>query len=188
MTMILKKYTNSLNKITKHDNAIIALDKNTNQILQYEDFNNSTSIDLNSNHIFYLENLNFLRSKDLKTNVYKIRYDLFDSLISICSVDVISHFNENFDYANIRNDLMKNIICSEIFNDKFYAFELGNEDYISTIRNTEGLIQTNKDIINRWTYPLVIDSKQLTSKLNVNYKYSIYNIYLVFNSLFRTKI
>ena len=49
MTMILKKHTNTLNKITKHDNAIIALDKTTNQILQYEDFNNSPSIELNSN-------------------------------------------------------------------------------------------------------------------------------------------
>ena len=48
MTMILKKYTNTLNKITKHNNAIIALDRATNQILQYEDFNDSAYVELNS--------------------------------------------------------------------------------------------------------------------------------------------
>ena len=51
MTMILKKYTNTLNKITKHDNAIIALDKTTNQILQYEDFNDNAYVELNSKHM-----------------------------------------------------------------------------------------------------------------------------------------
>jgi hypothetical protein len=48
MTMILKKHTNTLNKVTKHNNAIIALDKTTNQILQYEDFNDSAYVELNS--------------------------------------------------------------------------------------------------------------------------------------------
>lgn len=74
---------------------------------------------------------------------------------------------------------MKNIICSEIFSDKFYAFELETEDYVSPIRNTEGFIQSTKDIINRWAYPMVLDSKQLTSKIDVNFKYSIFNVYLV---------
>ena len=48
MTMILKKRTNTLNKITKYDNAVVVLDKNSNQIIQYEDFNESSDIILNS--------------------------------------------------------------------------------------------------------------------------------------------
>ena len=180
--MILKKHTNTLNKITKYDDALIVIDKSSNQILQYQDFNDGATIELNSKFkiYFFLENLNFSRTKDLKTNVYTMRYDLFDTLISICSLDVITHFNENFDYHNLRNDLLKNIICSEIFSDKFYAFELGKEDYVSVINNHESFTQTNKDIINRWAYPLVIDSKQLTSKIGYNFKYSIFNIYMVY--------
>jgi hypothetical protein len=48
MTMIFKSHTNTVTKLTKHDNAMIALDKQSNRILQYEDFNEDPVLELNS--------------------------------------------------------------------------------------------------------------------------------------------
>jgi translation initiation factor eIF-2B subunit epsilon len=186
MTSIFKKYKNDSNVKTKYDQNVVIYDSSTNHILQYESIYNNSKIELNDNLKF-----NIPKPKNNEvTNAtkYTIRTDFYDTFIDICSVDVLNHFAENFDYHSIRDDLYKNVICSEIYVDQFYLYEITENDYVGVIKNFESYNKVSFEIVNRWAHPVVLEHLLISGKLDINYKTMNANVYLDGESTIKGRI
>lgn len=85
---------------------------------------------------------------------------------------------ENFDYQSIRDDLVKNVIASEIYFDKFHFYEIKKNEYTSVIKNLECYLTISNHLLNRSVYPVVLENVYASKSLDLNYKYSYFNIYL----------
>lgn len=170
MTCVMKTFKNEHAIRTNYDDAVIIHDKNTNQIVQYESLKDTSDFALNAN-------LQFRSDKPIKS--FNLRYDLYDTGIDICSPDVINHFSLNFDYNDIRDDLFKNVLVSEIYLDQFLLHELDPNEYCGMIRNFPSYFKVSQEIIDRWAHPIVIDNINVSSKMNIDYKYSRgFNVYV----------
>jgi len=107
-----------------------------------------------------------------------LRYDLVDTHIFICSPLVLTLFTDNFDYQTW-GDFVKGILTNvDIYDNSIYyhqlegcyAAQITNVSMYDAIRYLEILIWFtrptfyivlcfSKDIIQRWSYPLVPDLK-----------------------------
>lgn len=103
-----------------------------------------------------------------------------ESFIEICSPDVINSFVDNFDYQTIRDDLIKNVIASDIYFDKFHFYEIKKNEYTSVIKNLECYLAISNHLLNRSIHPIVLENmfSPLANNLELTYKYSNFNIYL----------
>jgi len=129
LTSIMKKYKNDKFVRTKYDENFMVVNKNTNQILQYESLRDSSTITLNENVKLTLSKPKS-GNEQPSANQYEIKTSLFDTFIDICAPDVLNHFADNFDYHSIRDDLYRNIIVNEVFADKFILYELNENEYL----------------------------------------------------------
>jgi translation initiation factor eIF-2B subunit epsilon len=100
---------------------------------------------------------------------------------------------DNFDYDELRQDFIRGVVIDEVYKYKIYTHIISNEyaarvntlrTYLSVryrtfplpsaARRLKELSHTSKDIIYRWTHPLVPESNFLG---DTSYTYSRYNIY-----------
>ncbi|KJE88922.1 translation initiation factor eIF-2B subunit epsilon [Capsaspora owczarzaki ATCC 30864] len=103
----------------------------------------------------------------------QVRYDLYDCHINICSAVVPVLFTDNFDYQDIY-DLVHGILDEEeILGNKIFIHELNNE-YAARVDNLRAYNAVSKDVIHRWTFPMVPD---YSSEPGEAYKYGRNNIY-----------
>ncbi|OMJ30015.1 putative translation initiation factor eIF-2B subunit epsilon [Smittium culicis] len=108
--------------------------------------------------------------------------NLIDTSISICSLDVLALFSENFDYQTIIGDFVKGICTSDLLNSTIYAEIIdsgvhGKGCYAAGISGTRSYAQVAFDIINRWTYPISPDLFPTGPNKNY-YNYNRNNVYL----------
>ncbi|KAJ1925397.1 translation initiation factor eIF-2B epsilon subunit, GEF [Tieghemiomyces parasiticus] len=87
----------------------------------------------------------------------QIRYDLMDCQIDICSVEVPALFTENFDYQDLRRDFVTGILGSEVLDSTFYLHSIGRE-YAARVQNGQLYDAVSRDVIARWTFPMVPES------------------------------
>ena len=176
LTSVMKNYKNDKFIKTKYDENFLVVNKLNNQIMQYESLRDTKTITLNENI-----KLNLSKPKTAndipQANKFQIRTNLFDTFVDICSLDVLNHFSENFDYHSIRDDLFKNIIVNEIFNDTFVLYELSENDYVGIIKNPETYFKVTQEIINRWAHPVVLENLHISPKLKTLFKIRYYNLY-----------
>lgn len=100
--------------------------------------------------------------------------DLQDCFIDICSPDVLVLFKDNFDYQHLRRDFVKGILSDEISGNKIFTYEICGE-YAARIDNLRSYDTVSKDIIHRWTYPIVPDIRFAGN--NVGLKIERCNVY-----------
>ncbi|PNX85871.1 translation initiation factor eIF-2B subunit epsilon-like protein, partial [Trifolium pratense] len=79
-----------------------------------------------------------------------------DCYIDICSPEVLSLFTDNFDYQHLRRHFVKGLLVDDIMGYKIFVHEICS-DYAARIDNFRSYDTVSKDIIHRWTYPLVPD-------------------------------
>ncbi|KAK1423746.1 hypothetical protein QVD17_19054 [Tagetes erecta] len=144
MTMVIKQSKPS--QITRQtrlgtDALFIAIDSSTKQLLYYND---SLKRSLSLDKTFLAENSSVSSHNDKQ-----------DCYIDICSYEVLSLFNENFDYGHLR-DLVKGVLGDEVSGCKIYTHEI-HSDYAARVDNFRSYDSISKDIIQRWTYPFVPD-------------------------------
>ena len=77
----------------------------------------------------------------------QIRYDLHDSFISICTPQILTHFIDNFDYNEERDEFMKDLFSSEISNEHITFYELETTDYVRRIKSVWDLWRANQDAL-----------------------------------------
>lgn len=143
MSSVFKKASPHHRSRAGEDTTIVALRKQTHQLLHLD---NSSSAEVNVQHELFKEK-----------GEIELRYDLFDCHIDLCSADVINVFQDEFDWRDLRKDFILGILESEILNYKVHVQVLEDE-YAARVRSLNTYAAISRDIVCRWSFPLVPDS------------------------------
>ncbi|KAG0237505.1 hypothetical protein BGW42_000715 [Actinomortierella wolfii] len=150
MTMVLKKASSKHRSRSVGDGSIFVLDQKSKECLHYQPVKAFRSTRQDRRMIMDMEVFE-------KHPEIQIRNDLIDCQIDICSVEVPALFTENFDYQDIRSDFVHGILTSDLLGKTIHFHEV-NDVYAARVRSTQMYDAVSKDIISRWTFPMVPDS------------------------------
>ena len=137
---------------SKGEESLYVLDAETNACLHYtpiELFPKKLKADIPLEHIKGHSNI-------------QLRSDLQDVQIDICTLEVPALFTENFDYQDIRKDFVRGVLESDLLGKTIYCKILKGE-YAVRVKNTFMYNSVSKDVLRRWAYPLVPESKMLSA-------------------------
>ena len=95
-------------------------------------------------------------------------------MFTFCILQVPALFTENFDYQDIRTDFVHGILTSDLLGKSIYVHIIA-EEYAARVRSTQLYDSIAKDIIARWTFPMVPDSNFHASQ---TYRHRRGNVYL----------
>ena len=165
MTLILKQASHAHRTRPLADDAVLAIDPATSQLLLYENDRSSSRISL--------DNTLLMETK----SAIQLRYDLMDSHISICTPEVLMLFTDNFDWQTFHGDFLTGVLGSEILGNKLFVHIISRDEYAARCQDLRTYDSITKDVIHRWTYPMVPDNNLLGSGLNTTYKFHRGNIY-----------
>lgn len=87
MTLLFKQASHSHRTRSLNDDAVLAIDPQSNQLLVYDNQRRNKYISLEKTLLV-----------DSSANPIQLRYDLMDSHISICTPEVLMLFTDNFDW------------------------------------------------------------------------------------------
>ncbi|TPX75512.1 hypothetical protein CcCBS67573_g03213 [Chytriomyces confervae] len=157
MTMVVKTASPTHRTRSKGEEGIYVLDAATHECVQYRSlFPKKQKLKLD---------LEFFNSH----SELQVRNDLIDCQIDICSVDVPALFTENFDYQEIRKHFVRGILESDILGKQIHCHII-SDTYAARVRSTQMYDSISKDVMARWTYPMVPDTNIQGSALST-YKY-----------------
>ncbi|KAH6682894.1 nucleotide-diphospho-sugar transferase [Halenospora varia] len=94
----------------------------------------------------------------------EIRSDLIDCGIDICTPDVLALWSESFDYEVPRRHFLHGVLKDYELNGKTIHTEIVEEHYAARVFNLQSYEAISKDVLGRWTYPLVPDSNLLAGQ------------------------
>ncbi|KAI3451486.1 hypothetical protein Pfo_008151 [Paulownia fortunei] len=148
MTMVIKQSKPS--PITHQsrlgtEELFMAIDPNTKQLLYYEDKADTLKGTVSLDKALLIDNSSI-----------SLHNDKQDCYIDICSPEVLSLFTDNFDYQHLRRHFVKGLLVDDIMGYKIFTHEI-HSSYAARIDNYRSYDTISKDIIQRWTYPLVPD-------------------------------
>ncbi|KAG1803652.1 nucleotide-diphospho-sugar transferase [Suillus plorans] len=146
MTMVVKQSGVNHRTRSKGDSAVFVIDPETSKCLHYEAV---TGYPPKKYASIPREILN-------EHPEVEIRNDLIDCSIDICSVEVPSLFQDNFDYGDVRRDFVHGVLTSDLLMKSIYCY-VAKEGYAARVRDTRSYDSISKDILSRWTFPLVPD-------------------------------
>jgi translation initiation factor eIF-2B subunit epsilon len=148
---------------TEEEQCVVVLEKS--RILQYDGIAFKKNIQFNTN----------VKFKDPKR--LEVRYDLVESGVIICSPEVLHYFSENFDYHSLRDHLMKDILTSDIYNDKFAGYVLPKHHYLYRVLVPRSYDAVSVDIMNRWLSPICLNMNLFPPSTPSSYTSSKNNLY-----------
>lgn len=148
MTMVIKQ--SKASSIIRQsrlgtEELFMVIDPETKQLLYYEDRGDNLKGYLSLDKALLTDNTSI-----------SLQNDKQDCYIDICSPEVLSLFTDNFDYQHLRRDFVKGLLVDDIMGYKIYTHEI-HSSYAARIDNYRSYDTISKDIIQRWTYPLVPD-------------------------------
>ncbi|PPQ70755.1 hypothetical protein CVT25_000076 [Psilocybe cyanescens] len=146
MTMVVKESGVDHRTRAKGESSVFVLDPKTSECLHYEHIQG------------YPATKSISVPREILTDhpEVDIRNDLLDCSIDVCSVEVPSLFQDNFDYLDIRRDFVHGILTSDILMKNIYCY-VAEEGYAARVQDTRSYESISKDILSRWTFPLVPD-------------------------------
>jgi NDP-sugar pyrophosphorylase family protein len=92
-----------------------------------------------------------------------IRSDLIETGVYLCAPEVLMLFSDNFDYQNVKRDFVSGVLSEEELGNKLYIHEV-RKDYLARVHSLRSYDAISRDIMARWTYPLVPDTNLFESK------------------------
>jgi translation initiation factor eIF-2B subunit epsilon len=97
---------------------------------------------------------------DLPNDVVEceIRTDLIDCGIDICTPDVLALWAESFDYDVPRAHFLHGVLKDYELNGKTIHTEIVEDHYAARVSSLQMYESVSRDVLGRWTYPLVPDS------------------------------
>ncbi|KAF8969966.1 nucleotide-diphospho-sugar transferase [Flammula alnicola] len=146
MTMVVKESGERHRTRARGESAVFVLDPATSECLHYEHVQGYPRT----------KGINIPREILEAHPEVDIRNDLLDCSIDVCSVEVPSLFQDNFDYLDIRRDFVHGILTSDILMKNIYCY-VAEEGYAARVQDTRSYDSISKDILSRWTFPLVPD-------------------------------
>lgn len=126
---------------------LFAIESNTQRCLQYEEIN-----PLQSDHYALLDPSLFEHDE------LEVRTDLIDPGIDICTPDVLALWSESFDYELPRKNFLHGVLKDWELNGKFIYTEVFDTGYAARASNLQMYDSITRDVLGRWTIPLVPDS------------------------------
>ncbi|KAF9436032.1 hypothetical protein BGZ76_004990 [Entomortierella beljakovae] len=150
MTLVLKKASPHHRSRSLGDDSVFVLDQSSKECLHYEPVNAFKNSRRERRMVMNMEIFD-------KHPEVQIRNDLIDCQVDICSVEVPALFTENFDYQDIRADFVHGILTSDLLGKTIHFHEV-SDVYAARVRSTQMYDAISKDIISRWTFPMVPDS------------------------------
>eukprot|EP00047_Mylnosiga_fluctuans_P011287 m.20421 g.20421 ORF g.20421 m.20421 type:complete len:653 (+) comp3530_c0_seq2:31-1989(+) len=142
MTMLFKKANPRHPARSIEDDLLVSLDKSSGRLLAFETSPTKKA------HI----PLTIFRDRA----AVDIRFDLVDTHIYICSPQVLLLFADNFDYQDMSDFIRGVMAADELEQHKIYTHILGLE-YAARVGNLYSYEAVSRDIMHRWTYPIVPD-------------------------------
>ena len=94
----------------------------------------------------------------------EIRTDLIDCGIDICTPDVLALWAESFDYEVPRRHFLHGVLKDYELNGKTIHAEVVEDHYAARAFNLQSYEAISKDVLSRYTYPLVPDSNLLSGQ------------------------
>ncbi|KAI0693273.1 nucleotide-diphospho-sugar transferase [Cytidiella melzeri] len=146
MTMVVKESGAAHRTRSKGDSSVFVLDAQTSECLHYEPVIGVPPT----------KRVRIPRAKLAEHPEVEIRNDLIDCMIDVCSVDVPSLFQDNFDYGDIRRDFVTGVLTSDLLMKNIYCY-VAKDGYAARVADTRSYDSVSKDILARWTFPLVPD-------------------------------
>ncbi|CAG8532351.1 1214_t:CDS:10 [Funneliformis caledonium] len=145
MTMVVKEASPFHRSRALGESSIFVLDGKSQECVHYE------SVELYPRKRRMVMDMQVFE----KHSDVQIRNDLIDCQIDICSVPAL--FTENFDYQDIRKDFVYGILTSDLLGKTIYC-HMVKDAYAARVRSLQTYDAISKDILSRWTYPIVPDS------------------------------
>lgn len=154
MTMVFKRVSPENDRLSRlEDELVVAMDKDTQQIVKYEDQASDDCLSFPDPLIFN------------EHPKIEIRRDLRDCHIDICSPKMLLEIAGNYDYQDLRKDYVHNEVQNKDLGYKIFGYELSNPtDYAAQVRCWRTYAAVSRDIIRRWLYPLVLEYNWALSK------------------------
>ncbi|KAF8557250.1 nucleotide-diphospho-sugar transferase [Imleria badia] len=146
MTMVVKESGSHHRTRSKGGSAVFVLDPKTSECLYYEPVTGYPP----------KKYANIPREILVEHPEVDIRNDLIDCSIDVCSVEVPSLFQDNFDYGDIRRDFVHGVLTSDLLMKNIYCY-IAKDGYAARVKDTKSYDSISKDILSRWTFPLVPD-------------------------------
>ncbi|KZP24752.1 nucleotide-diphospho-sugar transferase [Athelia psychrophila] len=146
MTMVVKESGAQHRTRSRGESSVFVLDSETQECLHYEPV------------VGYPATTHTRIPREVLTEHpdLDIRNDLIDCHIDVCSVEVPSLFQDNFDYQDIRKDFVHGILTSDLLMKNIYCY-VAKDGYAARVEDTRSYDSVSKDILSRWTFPLVPD-------------------------------
>ncbi|KAJ6455673.1 nucleotide-diphospho-sugar transferase, partial [Mycena sanguinolenta] len=164
MTMVVKE-SGAAHRTRPHgDSSVFVLDAETSECLHYEPVSAYPRTTMTSIPREVLEGHPEI----------EIRNDLIDCSIDVCSVEVPSLFQDNFDYEDIRRDFLHGVLTSDLLMKNIYCY-VAKDGYAARVKDTKSYESVSKDILSRWTFPLVPDDNHPSGNV---YQHSRGNKYI----------
>ncbi|KAG6850579.1 hypothetical protein H0H93_011247 [Arthromyces matolae] len=146
MTMVVKESGARHRTKARGDSSIFVLDPETSECLYYEPVTAYPPT-----RLAHVPREIFAAHPELE-----IRNDLIDCSIDVCSVEVPSLFQDNFDYLDIRRDFVHGVLTSDLLMKNIHCY-VAKDGYAARVKDTKSYESVSKDILSRWTFPLVPD-------------------------------
>ncbi|KAJ7710005.1 nucleotide-diphospho-sugar transferase [Mycena rosella] len=146
MTMVVKESGATHRTRAQGDSSVFVLDAETSECLHYEPVS-----------AYPPTTMTRIPREVLEAHPeIDIRNDLIDCSIDVCSVEVPSLFQDNFDYEDIRRDFLHGVLTSDLLMKNIYCY-VAKDGYAARVKDTKSYDSISKDILSRWTFPLVPD-------------------------------
>jgi len=133
------------------DEVLVVMSGETGRLLHYEEGQNSVS-----NHKLEMP-MTLLQ----ETDRLQIQRDLYDTHIDICAPELLVLLQDNFDWQDLRRDVLPGILGQfEMLGKTIYTHVITNE-YAARVHDAHTYDVISRDVLQRWTYPLVPDANLL---------------------------
>lgn len=146
MTMVVKESGAKHRTRSRGDSAVFVLDAESSECLHYEPVTGYPP----KTHVGIPREI-FAEHPEVE-----IRNDLIDCSIDVCSVEVPSLFQDNFDWLDLRRDFVHGVLTSDLLMKNIHCYVV-KEGYAARVKDTKSYDSISKDILSRWTFPLVPD-------------------------------
>ncbi|ODV91189.1 hypothetical protein CANCADRAFT_15132, partial [Tortispora caseinolytica NRRL Y-17796] len=169
MTSITRKVSATHHTRAIAETGTFVVSKPSNRVLMYQ-----------PNKVFEASSQKVCIDKDIldecKDGQLGIHNDLIDCQIDICSPDVPVLFTDNFDYEDLRKDFVRGVLTSDLLGKTIYIHTV-DDHYAARVCNFSTYKELARNILGRWTYPMVPDSNSFRN-VPTSFKYRRGNKYI----------
>mmetsp|Transcript_1218 Transcript_1218/g.1986 ORF Transcript_1218/g.1986 Transcript_1218/m.1986 type:complete len:748 (-) Transcript_1218:122-2365(-) len=147
MTVVMKQVEPRTDVRPICDDLVVAYDRHTSQLLLFDSDVCKDGVEISTD---------ILRSSP----GLRIRTDLLDCQIDICSPELLLQFSDNFDYQDIRKHFIKNEVVNWELGEHIYTYVIQKE-YAAQVLDPRTYHAICRDIVRRWVHPLTPDAHLL---------------------------